>query len=104
MGIQFHETLGMGLRVNSIEALPEEKKTIVLGSHVGVGFRAMCIQGARVGDGSIVGEQVVVCGAFPNNCTIGGCPARILRANRGWARYAGYSTPMEYMRAAEMNF
>lgn len=63
-----------------------EKNLIVLGDHVWIGFRSFIMAGTNIGNGSIVGAQSVVKGVFPNNCTIAGSPAKIIRNDVAWCR------------------
>lgn len=60
----------------------------VVGEHVWLGNRAMLMHGTNIGNGSIVGMGALVKGEFPNNCAIGGNPARILKENTSWHREA----------------
>lgn len=47
---------------------------------------AFIMHGTNIGNGSIVGAKSVVKGQFPNNCSIGGNPAKIVRRDCAWAR------------------
>lgn len=76
-----------GENVNSIyEKQPPHKNEIVIGEHVWVSKGAFIMHGTVVGTGSIIGAKSVVKGQFPNNCTIGGNPAKLLRTNTAWSR------------------
>ena len=44
------------------------------------------MHGTSIGDGSIIGARSVVKKAFPNNCSIAGNPAKIVRKNVAWGR------------------
>lgn len=62
---------------------------VEIGDHVWVGMAAKVFGGREktfIGSGSIVGANAFVKGKFPNNCAIGGLPARILKRNIAWSR------------------
>ncbi len=60
-------------------ALPSKRKSVVIGEHVWAGWGAKFIGGTTIGDGSIIGAQSVVAGKIPNNVTVAGNPAKILK-------------------------
>jgi acetyltransferase-like isoleucine patch superfamily enzyme len=57
---------------------------IDIGSHVWIGRRATILKGVKIGDGAVVAAGAVVAHNVPNNCLVGGVPARILRENVKW--------------------
>lgn len=62
---------------------------IELNDHVWVGRNAMIISGTKntvIGEGSVIGAGSIVKGEFPNNCSIAGVPAKVLRKNIAWSR------------------
>ena len=62
---------------------------IELKDHVWVSRNAMIISGIKntvIGEGSIIGAGSIVKGVFPNNCSIAGVPAKVLRKNLAWSR------------------
>jgi acetyltransferase-like isoleucine patch superfamily enzyme len=61
-------------------------KPIVIGEHVWVGYGAILLGGARVGNGSVIGLNSVVTGSIPNNCIAVGTPARVVRKHVAWER------------------
>lgn len=61
-------------------------RSIVVGDHVWLARRAVCLGGARVGPGSVVGYGAIVTGQFPNNVVLAGVPARIVRRDVAWER------------------
>lgn len=67
-------------------SLPEWRNSLVLGNHIWVGERAIIMHGACIGNGSIVGSGSFVKSEFPNNCAIGGNPAKIIRRDVAWSR------------------
>ena len=76
-----------GKNINSnFTELSVRKNNIVLGDHVWVGFRSVLMNGANVGNGSIVGANSIVKAIFSNNCALGGNPAKVIRKNCAWDR------------------
>jgi acetyltransferase-like isoleucine patch superfamily enzyme len=61
-------------------------RDITIGPHVWVGANVAILAGSEIGEGSVVALGAVVRGRFPNNCIIGGVPARILRRDIAWER------------------
>ena len=68
-----------GIRLN-------RSKDIIVGAHTWVSYAAKIFAGTSISDGSIVGLNSIVKGTFPNNCTIAGSPAKIVRRNVAWER------------------
>ena len=76
-----------GKNINSdYHSLPEYKNKLVLGEHVWVSKGAFIMHGTTIGNGCVVGAKSVVKGVYPNNCTIAGNPAAIIRKNIAWSR------------------
>lgn len=61
-------------------------KDIVLGNHVWIGFGAMLLGGAKVGDGSVIGANSLVNKSHPNNSIIAGTPAKTIKHDVFWER------------------
>lgn len=76
-----------GQNINSVyeKQLPH-RNAIIIGEHVWVGKGAFIMHGTNIGTGSLIGAKSVVKGQFPNNCTISGNPARLVRKNCAWSR------------------
>ena len=74
----------------SINLFPKDtsnqKNYIVLGEHTWVGYRSFILAGTNIGEGSVIGAQSVVKGVFPNNCSIAGSPAKLIRSDIAWSR------------------
>lgn len=68
-----------GIRLN-------KSKDIIIGAHTWLAFDAKVFGGSIIGEGSIIGLNSIVKGKFPNNCTIAGSPAKIVRYNTAWER------------------
>ena len=72
---------------NSIfQPLDKSKNEIVIGDHVWVDMNAMILCGSVIESGSIIGANSLVKGYFPNNCAIGGNPAKLLKKDVAWSR------------------
>ncbi len=54
-------------------------KGIVLGNNIWVGAKVTFLDGTQLGDNCVVAAGAVVSGVFPDNCIIGGVPAKIIR-------------------------
>ena len=77
-----------GANTNATEEIARTRK-VAVGDHVWVGQDAMLLYGTEIGSGSIVGAKSLVKGKFPNNCAIGGNPARLLKKDVAWNRGYG---------------
>lgn len=76
-----------GKNINSVyNELPPQRNQIVLGEHVWIGDGAFLMHGTNIGNGSIVGAKSVVKGTFPNNCSIAGNPAKVIKNDVAWSR------------------
>lgn len=53
---------------------------IKIGRNCWIGAKATILDGAVVGDGCVIAAGAVVRGTFPDNCVIGGIPAKILKS------------------------
>lgn len=54
-------------------------KGILLGNNIWVGAKVIFLDGAEVGDNSVVAAGAVVNNQFPSNVVIGGVPAKIIK-------------------------
>ena len=54
-------------------------KGIKLGNNIWVGAKVTFLDGARIGNNSVVAAGAVVNGVFPDNVVIGGVPAKIVK-------------------------
>lgn len=54
-------------------------KGILLGNNIWVGAKVTFLDGAKIGDNSVVAAGALVTGQFPNNVVIGGIPAKIIK-------------------------
>ena len=76
-----------GKNINSdFYNIPDYKNQLVIGDHVWVGKGAFIMHGTNIGNGSIVGAKSVVKGKYPNNCSIVGNPASIVKKDVAWSR------------------
>lgn len=58
---------------------PLYSKPVIIGNNVWIGENACILLGVNIGDGCIIGANSVVNRDIPNNCIVGGVPARILK-------------------------
>lgn len=76
-----------GENINSVpDILTTRSNEIVIGNHVWVGINSTILTGSIIGNGSVVGANALVKGVFPNNCAIGGNPAKKIKDNIAWSR------------------
>lgn len=61
-----------------------QKSYVKIGNHVWIGCNTILLPGTEIGNGSVVAAGSLVKGQFPENCLIGGNPARIIRQNIQW--------------------
>lgn len=54
-------------------------KGIKVGRNCWIGAKVTILDGAIIGDGCVIAAGAVVRGTFPDNCVIGGVPAKILK-------------------------
>ncbi|OYQ33333.1 hypothetical protein CHU92_13030 [Flavobacterium cyanobacteriorum] len=54
-------------------------KGIQVGNNIWIGAKVTFLDGATVGDNCVIAAGAVVRGEFPDNCIIGGVPAKIIK-------------------------
>lgn len=54
-------------------------KPVYIGKSVFIGCNSIILKGTTIGNNCVVGAGSVVSGKFPDNCVIGGNPAKIIR-------------------------
>lgn len=60
-------------------------RDIIIGDHVWIGNRVICLKGTRIPDGCIVGEGSLLNKTYKNkNCILAGVPAREVKEDIGW--------------------
>ena len=57
---------------------------IKIGNHVWVGQGATILKGVSIGDGAIIAAGALVTKNVPQNCIVGGIPAKVIRENIKW--------------------
>lgn len=72
-----HEFTRLDIPINQQGARPEEP--IVIGNDVWIGTRVIVLPGVHIGNHCIVAAGAVVTKSFPDNCIIGGVPAKVLK-------------------------
>ena len=76
-----------GKNINSLyDESDKFKNEINIGNHVWISKGAFIMHGTRIETGSVVGAKSVVKGKYPNNCSIAGNPAKIIKKNIAWSR------------------
>ena len=77
-----HSILDMdGRRINGSE-------DIVIGEHVWVGTKVLCLKGSQVADHCVVGAGALVTGSCKKtNCILAGVPVRVVKENIDWSDY-----------------
>lgn len=62
-----------------------KSQSILVGNHVWIGNTVLIFKGTQIGDNSIVAGGSVVTGKiFPNNCIVGGNPAKVIKEGTDW--------------------
>lgn len=61
-------------------------RSVIIGKHVWIGHRAVLFNGCEIGNGSIVGINAFVNKKFPENCSLAGNPAKVIKRNVAWRR------------------
>ncbi len=69
-----YEDLNIPIRLQGVS-----HKGIIIGSNCWIGAKVTVLDGANVGSGCVIAAGAVVRGVFPDNCVIGGVPAKILK-------------------------
>jgi acetyltransferase-like isoleucine patch superfamily enzyme len=59
---------------------PGEVKPIMIGANVWIGFDAVILPGASIGEGSIIGARSLVAGVIPPYTIAAGSPARVVKS------------------------
>lgn len=68
------------------ENLSKKGQMVTIEEHVWIGQRVILFNGCNIGSGSIVGINTFVNKQFPNNCSLAGNPARLIKENIAWRR------------------
>ncbi|MBA2745089.1 MAG: transferase [Flavisolibacter sp.] len=60
-------------------------KPIRMGNHLWIGIRAIILKGVTIGDGVILGPEVVVTCEVRPGCFVASAPAKVIQQNMSWA-------------------
>ncbi len=74
-----HHQLISNSKGNSVE-----KNSVEIGNKVWIGCNATILKNTVIGNNCIIAANSLVKGTFPDNCLIGGVPAKILKENIDW--------------------
>ncbi len=65
----------------------EATQPTIIGDHVWITPNCSILKGSNIGNGCILATGAVThCDTYPDNCLLGGQPARVLARNRRWSR------------------
>lgn len=56
-----------------------EEMPVTIGNDVWIGTRAIIMPGVKIGDHCIIASGAIVTKSFPENCILGGVPAKIIK-------------------------
>jgi acetyltransferase-like isoleucine patch superfamily enzyme len=62
----------------------ESTQPVHIGDHVWIGARATILKGVEIGPGAIIAAGAVVASDVPDNCLVGGVPARVIKREVKW--------------------
>lgn len=68
-----------GLDIKDVVAAWDNKRDIVIGNDVWIGYEAVIMAGVTIGDGAIIGTRAVVTKDVPPYTIVGGVPAKTIR-------------------------
>ena len=86
IGVVIHKnaTIGKNCMISScvtIGGRSNIKQLPVIGDNVYIGTGARVLGDVKIGDNVIIGANAVVIESVPNNCTVAGVPAKIIKNN-----------------------
>lgn len=61
-------------------------KPVYIGKNVWIGVGSIVLKGVTIGDGSVVAAGSVVTKDIPENCLVGGNPAKVIKENIKWEK------------------
>ena len=86
IGSNFACANGVVIRDNNAHSIngKTDYKPIVIGNHCWIGTNSIILPGTKLGNNCVVAAGSVVNKEFPDNCLIGGVPAKIIKTNIEW--------------------
>lgn len=77
---------GVTIRDNNAHSINNkiDYKEVIIGNHCWIGTNAIILPGTKLGNNCVVAAGSVVNKEFPDNCLIGGTPAKILKTDIEW--------------------
>lgn len=81
--ISYYATIGKNCVIRQQVTIAQDKnnKAPVIGDNVVIGAGAKIIGNIKIGDNVIIGAGAVVVKDVPNNCIVGGVPAKVIKRN-----------------------
>lgn len=80
--------IGPGVIIRSVDGHQLEgslpSKSIIIGSHVWIGERAIILKGVNIGDGAVIGAGSIVVSDIPAHTLAVGVPAKVIKENISW--------------------
>ena len=67
------------LSIPPLDRQLESKGEVVIGNNVWIGDKVAILAGVHIGDGAIIGVNSVVTKDVPENCVVGGIPAKVIK-------------------------
>lgn len=83
---------------SSYSKTEHHRSQIVIGEHVWIANGVFIQHGTDIGSGSIIGANTVLEDIFPNNCSVVGNPARIIKKDVAWSRDMSANNPQKVGR------
>jgi len=80
-----------------IEGYSSEFAPVKIGNNVIIGYRAVILPGARIGDYCTIGAGAVVTKSFPSYCVIGGVPAKVIKTQPDYPKKLTFEDKIKIM-------
>jgi acetyltransferase-like isoleucine patch superfamily enzyme len=86
IGESFACANGVVIRDNNAHSINGKKDSnpVIIGNHCWIGTNAVILPGTKLGNNCVVAAGSIVNKEFPDNCLIGGVPAKIIKTDIEW--------------------